>query len=166
MAGGTATGHFALARYWGDNSPPSYALGSANAVFVAMVYRQLLGREVDAAGLPGWVNWLSRGASRAQVVQAIEQSAEYRTKVVDNLYLQFLHRTADSAGEAGFVAALGAGMTIEQVKAIFLGSPELSTWPRQEERTHFCCKPSTTTSSAERWTQAAQPPGKPRPPPA
>ncbi|TMQ30319.1 MAG: DUF4214 domain-containing protein [Planctomycetota bacterium] len=124
VAGGTATGHFALARYWGDNSPPSYALGSANAVFVAMVYRQLLGREVDAAGLPGWVNWLSRGASRAQVVQAIEQSAEYRTKVVDNLYLQFLHRTADSAGEAGFVAALGAGMTIEQVKAIILGSPE------------------------------------------
>jgi hypothetical protein len=89
-----------------------------------MVYRQLLGREVDAAGLPGWVNALSGGASRAQVVQGIEQSTEYRTKLVDSFYLQFLHRTADAPGEAGFVAALGAGMTIEQVKAIILGSPE------------------------------------------
>jgi uncharacterized delta-60 repeat protein len=124
VAGGTATDHFALARYWGDNSPPSYALGSPNAVFVAMVYRQLLGRAVDAGGLPGWVNALSQGASRAQVMQAIEQSAEYRTRLVDSLYLQLLHRTSDAGGEAGFVAALGAGMTIEQVKAIILGSPE------------------------------------------
>jgi uncharacterized delta-60 repeat protein len=124
VAGGSSGTNFALARYWGGNSPPSYALGSANAVFVAVIYRQLLGREVDAAGLPGWVNALSQGVSRAQVVQAIEQSTEYRTKVVDSLYLQFLHRAADAPGEAGFVAALGAGMTIEQVKAIILGSPE------------------------------------------
>ena len=79
---------------------------------------------MDAGGLPGWVNALSQGATRAQVVQGIEQSAEYRTKVVDSLYLQFLHRTADAPGQAGFVAALGAGMTVEQVKAIFIGSPE------------------------------------------
>jgi uncharacterized delta-60 repeat protein len=124
VAGGTATDHFALARYWGDNSPPSYALASPNAIFVAMIYRRLLGREVDPGGLTGWVNALSQGASRAQVVQAIEQSTEYRRKLVDSLYVQLLHRSADAAGEAGFVAALGAGMTIEQVKAIMLGSPE------------------------------------------
>jgi len=124
VAAGSSGTNFALARYWGDNSPPPYALGGANAVFVAMVYRQLLGREVDVAGLPGWVNWLGQGASRAQVTQAIEQSAEYRTKLVDSLYLQFLHRPADAPGESGFVAALGAGMTIEQVKALILGSPE------------------------------------------
>ena len=50
----------------------------------------------DAAGLPGWVNALSQSASRAQVVQGIEQSTEYRTKLVDTLYLQLLNRPADA----------------------------------------------------------------------
>jgi hypothetical protein len=58
------------------------------------------------------------------VAAAIEQSQEYRTRLVDNLYTTLLARPADPAGEAGFVQALGSGTTIEQVKAIMLGSPE------------------------------------------
>ena len=141
VAGGSAGTSFALARYWGDNSPPAYALSSANAVYVNLLYEQLLARPADAGGLSGWVTLLTQtekvpGTVFQQtdntktvpgtfsVVAAIEQSQEYRTRLVDNLYATLLARPADPAGEAGFVQALGSGTTIEQVKAIMLGSPE------------------------------------------
>jgi hypothetical protein len=124
VAGGSAGTSFALARYWGDNSPPAYALSSANAVYVNLLYEQLLARPADAGGLSGWVTLLTQGTPRSQVAAAIEQSQEYRTRLVDNLYTSLLARPADAAGEAGFVQALASGTTIEQVKAIMLGSPE------------------------------------------
>src|SRR5207244_3598813 len=124
VAGGNAGTSFALARYWGDNSPPAYAETSANAAFVNTIYQQLLGRPVDQGGLSGWVNWLSSGASRNQLVAGIEASREYLTRVVDNLYTTLLGRSADPGGESGFVTDLVKGMTIEQVKAVILGSPE------------------------------------------
>ena len=67
---------------------------------------------------------LSPSEGRAQVVAAIEASREYLTRVVDNLYTTLLGRSADPGGEAGFVADLANGMTVEQVKAVILGSPE------------------------------------------
>jgi len=124
VSGGSAGTSFALARYWGDNSPPAYALASANAVYVNLLYEQLLGRPADAGGMSGWVTLLTQGTPRTQVAAAIEQSQEYRTRLVDSLYTTLLARPADPAGEAGFVQALGSGTTIEQVKAIMLGSPE------------------------------------------
>src|SRR5439155_3962777 len=54
VAAGTAGSSFALARYWGDNSPPAYALGSANAIFINQVYLDLLGRPVDSMGAGAW----------------------------------------------------------------------------------------------------------------
>jgi hypothetical protein len=57
-------------------------------------------------------------------VEQIEQSQEYRTRLVDSLYVSLLGRAADPAGEAGFVSALAGGQTVEQVKAIILGSTE------------------------------------------
>ena len=124
VAGGSAGTSFALARYWGDNSPPAYALATANAVYVNLLYQQLLGRPVDQPGLSGWVAWLAQGAARSQVALGIEQSPEYRTRLVDGFYSTLLGRPADPAGQAGFVSALGAGMTVEQVQAIILGSAE------------------------------------------
>ena len=66
----------------------------------------------------------SPSAARAQVVAGIEASREYLTRVVDNLYTTLLGRAADPGGEAGFVTDLANGMTLEQVKAVILGSPE------------------------------------------
>jgi uncharacterized delta-60 repeat protein len=34
IVAGTSSNNFALARYWGDNSPPNYAIGSAAAIYV------------------------------------------------------------------------------------------------------------------------------------
>ena len=43
---------------------------------------------------------------------------------MDSLYTALLGRPADPPGEAFFVTSLGAGMTVEQAKALILGSPE------------------------------------------
>src|SRR5439155_9353628 len=96
----------------------------ANAIFINQVYLDLLGRPVDSMGAGAWTAWMSQGAGRAQVVLAIEQSVEYRSRLVESLYATYLGRQADGGGLNAFVSALGSGATIEQVKAAILASPE------------------------------------------
>src|SRR5262249_21360752 len=76
------------------------------------------------AGLAGFAAYLDQGGNRAQVVQTIVASPEYRTRVVRELYATYLHREADAAGLEGFVGFLGAGGTVEQVQAALAASPE------------------------------------------
>ena len=47
--------------------------------FVTMLYRTLLGREPDAAGLAGWTGMLASGADRRQVFSGFVSSGEFRT---------------------------------------------------------------------------------------
>jgi uncharacterized repeat protein (TIGR01451 family) len=113
----TTLGVFAAA----DPAPP---LTPAEIGFVDQVYRDLLHREADPLGLAYWGGLLAQGASRAQVVLGIEDSAEYRAGVVDDLFRRFLHRPADPLAQAVFGSFLAGGGTTEQVEAIILGSPE------------------------------------------
>jgi hypothetical protein len=99
-------------------------VSTANERFVAQLYTDLLQRPVDPSGLASWSAMLDHGASRAQVVLAIEGSQEYRTLLVQGLYQTFLHRAADPGGRDNFVAFLGSGGTVEQVQATIAGSPE------------------------------------------
>src|SRR5439155_2646317 len=103
--------------------PPPPMLTS-NQAFIAQVYKDLLHRQADSSGRDSWSGLLDQNVSRAQVVRMIENSTEYRTVVVQDLYRAYLHRPADPQGLSGFVAFLGAGGTIEQVKAAILTSPE------------------------------------------
>src|SRR5262249_49759495 len=61
---------------------------------------------------------------RSQVVRMIENSKEYRIKVVRDLYRAYLGREADPFGLNVFVGFLASGGTITQLRAILLGSPE------------------------------------------
>ncbi|MEC3863212.1 DUF4214 domain-containing protein [Mesobacterium sp. TK19101] len=56
-----------------------------NADFVAALYQNILGRAVDAGGLTGWTAALDGGASRAQIVLAIAESAEFIAMQADPL---------------------------------------------------------------------------------
>jgi hypothetical protein len=58
------------------------------------------------------------------VVQGVEQSSEYLTDLVNNLYQTYLNRSADPTGLSAFLTDLESGITIEQLKAAILGSPE------------------------------------------
>src|SRR5207302_911227 len=79
-------------------------------------------------GLAYWAGGLTAGLfTRLQVVSAIDTSLEYRINVVQGLYMKYLHRAADALGLVGLVNFLAAGGTIEQEKAILLGSAEYYT---------------------------------------
>jgi uncharacterized repeat protein (TIGR01451 family) len=106
----------------GDPSAPPLTV--AEIGFVDQVYRDLLHREADPMGLAYWGGLIAQGATPAQVVLAIEGSAEYRGDVVDELFRQLLDRPADPLAQSFFGGLLAGGGTPEQVEAIILGSPE------------------------------------------
>jgi hypothetical protein len=97
---------------------------SPNERFVAQLYRDLLGREPDAAGLAGWTSLLERGVSRSQVALGIENSTESHTRQLEALYQQLLGRSADQGGLAYWVDFLDQGGTLRQVETQILGSDE------------------------------------------
>jgi hypothetical protein len=105
---------------------PGGTRGTANQRWLSEVYRDLLNRQIDSAGLASWTLQLNQGASRLQVVQAIENDPgnEYRTDEVQALYMQYLHRSADPSGLGSGVAFLQSGGTVEQLAAAIAGSPE------------------------------------------
>jgi uncharacterized repeat protein (TIGR01451 family) len=106
------------------HAPVDPALFPRNDNFVAQVYRDLLHREADAMGLASWCDLLDNGASRLQVVQAIQSSPEYRGDEVDSVYSRLLHRAADPGGRSSFVNFMESGGTVEQLEALIAGSPE------------------------------------------
>jgi hypothetical protein len=96
-----------------------------NQCFVAQVYRDLLGREADAAGLAFWTSLLDQGQiSRFQFVIDIQNSLEYHTKAVTDLYNRLLHRPPDPAGLIASVSFLAHGGTLPQLEVILLSSDE------------------------------------------
>jgi hypothetical protein len=108
---------------------PDGTTGTPNQRFVAEVFRDLLGRPVDALGLSVWTVLLEVGATRAQVVQGIENTAEYRAAEVQALYRQYLRRDADPVGLSVFTGVLAGGGTAEQVAAALVGSAEYGQGP-------------------------------------
>jgi hypothetical protein len=105
---------------------PDGTQGTANQNWVCEVYRDLLHRQVDSAGLAAWSGLLDHGASRAEVIREIQECPdnEYRTVQVQSLYNQYLRRAADPTGLANSVAFLQMGGTIEQLAAAIASSPE------------------------------------------
>lgn len=98
------------------------------ARFLDQVYHDLLGRAVDPNGLAFFSNLLEQGkATYNQVVQMILASPEYRQTVVRNLYQDLLDRAPDPAGLEYFTNLLAQGKTLDQIRAIILGSDEFFT---------------------------------------
>ncbi len=104
-----------------DRMTPSVA---ADQTFVAAVYRGLLGRAVDPAGLSYWTAQLNGGAGAVQVVRGIESSGEFLSREVQLFYTADLGRNVDTAGLNYYGQALLTGSSVNQVKASLLGSAE------------------------------------------
>jgi hypothetical protein len=104
---------------------PFPAQGNANADYIEAVYRSVLNRNADPAGLANWTSLLSSGTlTRLQVVQGIRNSPEHFTQEVQAFYLTLLNRQADAAGLQNWVRQLENGMREEQMAFYFLNSPE------------------------------------------
>ena len=96
----------------------------AEASFVDGLYRHVLDRPADTAGLISWVQALQSGVPRAEVVSAVWNSAEHRGLEVDRLYETFLGRSPDAAGSAYWVNAMLAGASEMDVARALIASPE------------------------------------------
>lgn len=101
-----------------------------DAAFVDRVYRNVLGRAPDTAGLNYWVGRLAGGMSRGDVMLGFSDSTENQAAtsqsvLVTMTYLGMLRRTPDAAGHAWWLAEVKAGRTtVRSLIDGVLASPE------------------------------------------
>ncbi len=73
--------------------------GGTNAGFVTGLYRSLLGRDLEPAGLASWVNRLNAGQTRVQIIETSERTPEA-------LQIKVAHWYQDVLGWNASLAAL------------------------------------------------------------
>jgi hypothetical protein len=93
-------------------------------VWVASLYRDLLGRRYDADGFDGWVRQRFANVAPESIARGFVQSREHCTSVASELYFQLLDRTPDQGGLDGWTAALQGGLSRQEGMLGFLTSPE------------------------------------------
>lgn len=98
--------------------------GGSNSGFLDGVYRDGLGRTIDAGGRVFWLGRFAAGDSRDSVARAILVSAEGFGRVVDGVYDAAFDRTPDDGGRAFWVGQLQGGMSEANFVAQILGSDE------------------------------------------
>lgn len=72
--------------------------------YVTALYNDILGHLPDTAGLNNWVGQIQKGTSRASVAEAIINSNDSTTRIVDSFFTSYLHRNLDFA-TGGVIAA-------------------------------------------------------------
>lgn len=103
---------------------PDGTRGTADQRFISELYRELLGRPIDASGLAHWSAMLAGGASRSEIAAGIEASQEYREVLVKGLYQRYLHRDAEADALSHWTQFLANGHTPEDLSAQIVGSDE------------------------------------------
>src|SRR5262249_51825343 len=87
-------------------------------------YQDVLGRPIDGGGLGAWMNALHHGLPRVFITDQIIGSPEYQVHEINQIYQKFLGRQADPQGMAAAQQLLSQGGTVDQVKAVIMGSAE------------------------------------------
>ncbi|WP_405876729.1 MULTISPECIES: DUF4214 domain-containing protein [unclassified Streptomyces] len=93
-------------------------------IWVASLYRDILGRRFDEGGLNGWVRGLFSGASPQDVARGFCYSEEHSGQIATDLYFALLDRAPDDAGLAGWRTQLQQGMGRQSAIVAFLDSAE------------------------------------------
>ena len=99
--------------------------------FVKRMYKIVLGREADSAGLKNWTSQLNSGKkTAADLINGFFFSDEYKKKqrsseaMVTDCYKAMLDRAPDSAGMTNWKKRIDIGMSIQAVCKGFVGSSE------------------------------------------
>ena len=114
-----------------------------NAGFVNLLYRNVLDRDGDAAGVQGWLDAIAGGTSRAEVVIGFSQSVEFQqdiapsavsfalsqsethwTDEIYRVYRATLDRDPDLGGFKGWAELLGSGTDFNAMIGGFVNSRE------------------------------------------
>jgi hypothetical protein len=111
------------------NSSEFQQLNPSPTQFVTALYRDMLGRDPDSAGLSMFVTELTNNsATAADVVRFFANSTERHLKLVDSIYSDFLNRPSDPTGAAFWTQQLDRELVHFQVLAeTFLSSGEFIT---------------------------------------
>ena len=117
----------------GPSEPSTGASAAQTKAFVTRLYKNVLEREPDTAGLNNWVNSLMTAKSTAaDVVANFFLSTEFSARALTDeqrvtiAYKTMLDRAPESAGAAGWVDALGRGASMRFLAYGFVGSPEFT----------------------------------------
>jgi len=92
--------------------------------YVDAVYRDLLGRPVDAGGRTYWVGLLDNGAPYSTFTDALSRSPEWIGYTVDVLYREVFGRNADPAGRNYWIDQISHGARVAAVASNLYGSDE------------------------------------------
>jgi hypothetical protein len=99
-------------------------LTTTSEVFVAVLYRDILQRNPEPAGLSFWASKLDTGTSAFQIARGIENSLEHRINEVEGLYRSLLRREGEPQGIGFWVHIMQSGATLVQVEVSFMTSVE------------------------------------------
>jgi len=100
--------------------------GGTNGGYVAEVYRRVLGREADAAGLEFWTAQLDGGLSRVALARSFLLAPESVRKVVRRTYDRLLDRPATRTEVSAWFDPVAAADERVLVQAIVTGPEYLS----------------------------------------
>src|SRR5262249_2688645 len=108
------------------SSPEFYQrVGGDGPTYLFAVYRHLLGRAIDSAGLTAWSGLGSYNNIMLRTLAAglIVSSAEANQSLVQSQYQKLLHRPVDVPGLTFFAGAMTHGLT-DQGLALLLASSD------------------------------------------
>jgi serralysin len=118
-----------------------YGSNPEDTAFVTLLYKNVLGRDPDAAGLNNWTTALANGESRAELVLDFSESAENigltsnrleqglwlrddDAAQVARLYDTTLDRLPDEGGLVNWTTALKSGVSLLEISKGFMNSEE------------------------------------------
>ena len=97
--------------------------GGTDAAWVTALYQNILNRQVDAAGLAYWTDYIQTH-SKESVVLGFVTSDEYRLGLIKGWFQIYLGRELDSSGAQYWLNQMKHGKTQEDIQAGILGSDE------------------------------------------
>lgn len=110
-------GFLASLEYEGKN-------GGLGRSWIAAIYRDLLGRPGEQAGIDFWLARLTEGVAPAAIAKGFTGSEERLRNRVAETYRTLLDREPDPAGLEYWVATFKQGGTTEDIVSGFVGSQE------------------------------------------
>jgi subtilisin family serine protease len=104
-------------------TPPA-PVQDADDLFVAALYRDVLGRSIEPATAVAWSQAMSAGLTRGQLAAVVFESVEHRGQQVTADYQDLLHRTPSASERDAWVRLMIAGVSETDVAVAFLTSGE------------------------------------------
>lgn len=130
-AAGTATDGAAPWSQWGCDAAHTGACVEAeatldgDAAYVDAVYRLVLGRSAEPAGLDYWVGRLQGGLSRGRFALTLLALPEPRRRLCAQAYRSILDRSAEPAALGWCAGTIAGGWDLTDVRVVLAASAEM-----------------------------------------